>query len=320
MKNETKNAKQLHEKRKSSYKLVDEYHKKFIDPQNGKLYNHLKVERNCPVCNSSKNTHIMDKSASTYYKCTECSMVYLNPILNPSATIDYYTNLNTGQGETVLDDSQFYTEIYSLGLDSIEQNINIGSILDIGCSTGFFLNLAKNRKWKTSGIELGLNEASIAEKNGHKIFKETIDALSNTNKYDAITMWDVLEHIPDGVDQLKKIKNHLNPNGILFFQIPNSDSLAAKILRESCRMFDGLEHTNLYNPATVALIAEQCGFEIKEIKSVISEIAVTNNYLDYLDPYFSESKYSNKILNFISEEEIHNHKIGYKLQVTLQNR
>ena len=244
-------------------------------------------------------------------------MVYLNPILNEQATIDYYTNLNTGQGDTVRSDSQFYTEIYSMGLDSIEAHgKKNGSILDIGCSTGFFLDIAKGRGWNTTGIELGLDEAAQAEAKGHRTIKQTIDHLDPNEKFDAITMWDVLEHIPDGIDQLNKIKAHLNEGGILFFQIPNSDALAAKIMRSSCRMFDGLEHTNLYNPKTVALLAEKCGYAIKNVRSVISEIAVTNNYLDYLDPYFGTSEYENKILNLLDEKFIHENKIGYKLQAT----
>ena len=112
MKNESKNAKLLHEQRKATYFLVDEYHKKFIDPSTGRMLNHLKEERVCPVCNSALSTHIMDKSASTYVKCNDCTMVYLNPILNPQAIIDYYTHLNTGQGDIVSAESPFYTEIY----------------------------------------------------------------------------------------------------------------------------------------------------------------------------------------------------------------
>jgi len=318
MGHESKNAKSLHEKRKTSYILVDEYHKKFINPETGRLFDHLKEERNCPVCNSSSNTSILHKSASTYFRCNECSMVYLNPILNPQATVEYYTNLNTGQGDTVSADTGFYTDIYTLGLDSIALHKKGGRILDIGCSTGFFLDIAKEKNWETIGIELGLDEAAKAEEKGHKIFKNTIDVLGSDEKFDAITMWDVLEHIPDGIDQLNKIKTHLNANGILFFQIPNSDALAAKIMRGACRMFDGLEHTNLYNPKTVAMIAEKCGFEIKSVKSVISEIAVMNNYLDYLDPYFGTSQYENKLLNLLDENFIHDNQIGYKLQVTLQ--
>jgi len=318
MNHESKNARALHEKRKASYILVDEYHKKFVNPENGRLFDHLKEERNCPVCNSSSNTRILQKSASTYFRCNECSMVYLNPILNPEATVEYYTNLNTGQGDIVSADMGFYTEIYTLGLDSITLHKKGGKILDIGCSTGVFLDIAKVKNWETAGIELGLDEAAKAEEKGHKIFKNTIDALGSDEKFDAITMWDVLEHIPDGIDHLNKIKTHLNEKGILFFQIPNSDALAAKIMRGACRMFDGLEHTNLYNPKTVALIAEKCGFEIKSVKSVISEIAVVNNYLDYLDPYFGTSQYENKILNLLDEKFIHSNLMGYKLQVTLE--
>lgn len=319
MENESKNAKKLHEQKQATYVLVEEYHKKFIDPTTGRMFNHLKEERNCPVCNSTSSTHILDKSASTYVKCNDCTMVYLNPILNQQATIDYYTNLNTGQGDIVSADSRFYSEIFTMGLDSIEEyREQPGSILDIGCSTGFFLDIAKGKGWRTAGIELGVDEAAIAEAKGHGLFKNTIDQLDPEEKFDTITMWDVLEHIPDGINQLRIIKEHLNEKGILFFQIPNSDALAAKIMRGACRMFDGLEHTNLYNPKTVTLLAKKSGYTIKNIKSVISEIAVTNNFLDYLDPYFGTSQYENKVLNLLDDKFIHENMIGYKLQVTLE--
>jgi hypothetical protein len=133
-------------------------------------------------------------------------------------------------------------------------------------------------------------------------------------------MWDVLEHIPDGISQLNLIREHLTKKGILFFQIPNSDSLAAKVLRQDCRMFDGLEHTNLYNPLTVRQIAESCGFTVKEMRSVISEIAVLNNYLDYENPYFGSSQYNRKVVNLLDDDFIHSNLIGYKLQVTLQKK
>ncbi len=167
-------------------------------------------------------------------------------------------------------------------------------------------------------LELGLDEAKIAADKGHTLFYDPIEKLDPEQKFDAITMWDVLEHIPDGIEQLNNIKEHLNEKGILFFQVPNSDALAAKIMRGDCRMFDGLEHTNLYNPKTVTLLAERCGYKIKDIRSVISEIAVMNNYLDYEDPYFGNSRYDKQLLSILNEQFIHDNKIGYKLQVTLE--
>lgn len=318
MKNEAQNAKELHEQRKKSYELVDEYHKKFLDGSTGKLFLHLRENRSCPVCESNEAVHIFDKSASSYFKCSSCTMVYLNPIMTTKATIDYYTNLNTGQGDVVSSDDKFYREIYTLGLDSIEHFLSRGSLLDIGCSTGFFLDLAKEKGWETSGLELGIDESAVAEKKGHKVFKSTIESLDPDKTFNVITMWDVLEHIPDGINQLNLIRDHLTDKGILFFQIPNSDSLAAKVLREDCRMFDGLEHTNLYNPLTVKKLAESCGFIVKEMRSVISEIAVLNNYLDYENPYFGLSQYNRNILNLLDANFIHSNLIGYKLQVTLE--
>ena len=320
MQNESKNAKALHLKRKKTYQLIEDYHKKFIDENTQSLKIDLSENRNCPVCNSNSNLFIMKKGASSYYKCNECTMVYLNPILNEKATIDYYKNLNTGQGDTVSSESDFYNEIYTNGLKSISHFANSKkTLLDIGCSTVYFLDICKNNDWETSGIELGISEGEVAKNKGHNIYTTLINDLNPNLTFDVITMWDVLEHIPDGLSHLNIIYKYLNKGGILFFQIPNSDALAAKILREKCRMFDGIEHTNLYNPKSIEKLIEFTNFKIKSINSVISEIAVMNNFLDYTDPYFGESQFSNnKFLNILDADTIHNNKIGYKLQVILQ--
>ncbi len=114
-----------------SYSLIEEYHKKFIDTNTGRMFEHLAEHKDCPICNSSSKTHILDKSASTYFKCNNCSMVYLSPVLNKLAIIDYYKHLNTGQGEIVGRDKDFYTEIYSMGLDYIEKyNMRMRRMLD----------------------------------------------------------------------------------------------------------------------------------------------------------------------------------------------
>lgn len=320
MKHESKNAKKLHNERKRTYKLVDEYHRKYIDPDTLSIYDHMSIERDCPVCQSKNNNHIFHKSASSYYQCNECSMVFLNPILNEKSIIEYYKNLNTDQGGIVSNESAFYTEIYTKGLNSIQMHNNGGKeILDIGCSTGFFLDICKKNGFSTTGIELGIDEANVAKKKGHNILTNTIQEIDDNKKYDVITMWDVFEHIPNGAEYFNLLKNFLKPDGVLFMQIPNSDSIAAKCLREKCRMFDGLEHTNLYNPKSIELLASNCDFNIVNIESVISEISVLNNYLDYKDPYFGESIYNSKqILNFIDEELIHQNFIGYKLQICLK--
>ncbi|MFA5935776.1 MAG: class I SAM-dependent methyltransferase [Patescibacteria group bacterium] len=320
MKEESTNAKELHEKRAFSYTRVQEYHNQFIDPTTGAFDQKYLRTRACPVCAETADVVLFKKSGGTYVKCRTCSMVYTNPVFTDEALKIYYTNLDTGQGDIVADENDFYREIYQKGLQAISGIKSGGTLLDIGCSTGAFLDLAKNAGWTTSGIELGTGEADVAAKKGHAIFTEPIEQVAFEQPFDVMTLWDVFEHIPDGNAFLRTVRSKLRDDGVLFMQIPNSGALAAKVLRDACRMFDGLEHTNLYNPSTIRRMAEACGFKVVDLKSVISEVAVLNNYLSYEDPYFGESSYDNRagLLGIIDEKLLHEHFFGYKLQVVLQ--
>ena len=85
-------------------------------------------------------------------------------------------------------------------------------------------------------------------------------------------------------------------------------------MREKCRAFDGIEHVNMFNPKTLTKILEDSGFIVEAMTSVISEIAVLNNFLSYEDPYFGESPYGEELLNTISADLIHKNLLGYKIQ------
>ena len=315
---ETKNAKETHSKRKFSYQKVQEYHENFINPATGKFYQHLVETRNCPVCNSFDYFTLFNKSGGTYVKCNECTMVFINPVFSEVALKEYYKNLDTGQGEIVNNESTFYREIYTIGLNAINAHKAQGNILDIGCSTGFFLDIAKQNGWKTSGIELGKAEGEICKAKWHRLYDQPLEKITFSEKFDVITLWDVFEHIPDGKKILRLLVDNLTSDGVIFMQIPSSGSLAAKMLKEKCNMFDGLEHVNLYNSKTIRLLAEECNLKTLYLETAISEIGVMNNFLSDTDPYFGTSEYGEHLLNIVSAETIHKNLLGYKIQILLQ--
>lgn len=318
MKFESKDAKKLHKGRKFSYDINKVYHKKYINKKTGKFFSKLTQKRNCPVCDSSKYISIFNKSGGTYAKCSECTMIFVNPVFKDKALDEYYKNLNTGQAIIVENESNFYREIYSKGLEAITKSIKKGKLLDIGCSSGFFLDIAKKNGWETYGIEPGEIEAKMCEKKGHILYTKKLEDLDLDIKFDVITLWDVFEHLPDGKKQLKLFKSKLSPNGVIFMQIPNSNGFAPRILREKCNMYDGVEHVNIYNPKTMKLIAKKMGLKIMHLETVISEIAVSNNYLSYEDAYFGSSDYGVDLLDILNAEFIHKNLLGYKMQLVLK--
>lgn len=313
-------AKKLHEGRQFMYEQIEKYHSQFVDPASGCCKAEFLEERNCPVCGSATYRHLFIKGGGRHVVCQDCGMTYLNPVFTDEALADYYTANHAAQAQVTSNESDFYRRIYSKGLSTIVRYAKAGKIMDIGCSSGFFLDVAKSGGWQTLGIELNKAEAASAQTK-HEVHMVSIDALGADKKFDAITMWDVFEHIKDGSKILQTLcKRHLSKGGVIFLQVPNAKALAARVLQEKCNMFDGIEHVNLYDPHTIKLLADKNGLDVLHLETVISEIPIIANYLDYQDPYLGEATHNGKILGLIDERTLHENLLGYKMQVVLRPR
>ena len=145
-------------------------------------------------------------------------MVFLNPVFKDQELIRYYEHNNTAQASAHQSETEFYTRIYSSGLNSIQQFSRSGSLLDIGCSSGLFLDLAKDIGYKTYGIELNKLELDIASSKGHTVLGLPVQDAQFDTSFDVITLWDVFEHIKNGIDHLKYLSSILSDNGLVFLQ------------------------------------------------------------------------------------------------------
>lgn len=295
-------------------------HRRFVDPVTGRIASRFAELRSCPVCESACWRELFDKQGGTYVKCDECSMVYLNPVLTDDALTDLYSRNHDVQAAIVESDPVFYRRIYGLGLDLLDRYLPChDAILDFGCSSGFFLDRARERGWaSTTGVELNRLEAEQARRRGHRVHGEGVTRLSGEYHFDAVTLWDVFEHLKDGRRFLEQCRRLLAHGGVVFLQVPNAMSLAARLMQSQCNMFDGMEHCNLYGPETLRRLAERAGYEVVAMTSVISELAVLNNYVHYESPYSGRMGSTSELLGIIDERTLHERLLGYKLQALLR--
>lgn len=115
-----------------------------------------------------------------------------------------------------------------------------GSILDIGAGTGEFLKQAENNDWEIHGIEPNEKARELANKKGVFLTKE-IGKLTN-KKFDVITLWHVLEHLPNLDEEVKKIESLLKPDGTLIIAVPNYKSYDAHFYKEYWAAYDVPRH------------------------------------------------------------------------------
>lgn len=143
-----------------------------------------------------------------------------------------------------------------------------GKLLEIGCATGYFLNIATKRRWDVKGIEISQWAATTAkellgkDKIIHSPVENAIKSFQS-NEYDLIVAWDVFEHIPNLDLLLPQLHNLLSANGLLAFTTPNSDGLLAKISGKHWHNYQKIpEHVYFFNRNNLSQLLYHNNFEI----------------------------------------------------------
>lgn len=148
-----------------------------------------------------------------------------------------------------------------------EASVKKGTLLDIGCGTGYFLDKMKKLKWVVTGIEKSDETRRYAKErfgldcqNSEYLF----DIKPQTK--DVITMWHVLEHIESLDEVMVQLHSILKDSGVAIIALPNKDSYDAKSYKEHWAAYDVPRHLWHFSPNTFSLLANKHQFEIKEMK------------------------------------------------------
>jgi 2-polyprenyl-3-methyl-5-hydroxy-6-metoxy-1,4-benzoquinol methylase len=164
-----------------------------------------------------------------------------------------------------------------------------GRILDIGAGTGEFLSVAKNDGWQTIGVEPSDRAKAIAKNKGVSFVEETSE-LEN-HSFDVISMWHVLEHVPDLDKQIKELKRLLKPTGTLIIAVPNFKSFDAKHYGKFWAAFDVPIHFWHFSKTAIKLLFEKKGMKLEKVLPMKFD----SFYVSLLS-----EKYKSGKMNFIS--------------------
>jgi SAM-dependent methyltransferase len=157
-------------------------------------------------------------------------------------------------------------------------------LLDIGCGNGFVLELALDRGWHgVRGVEP--SEDAIANapvRVAHMIERGFLQrGMFAPASFDAVTLFQVLDHLPDPVEVLSEVRRLLRPGGVILALNHNVDAWSARVLRERSPIFD-VEHTYLYSPETMRRLFDEVGFDVISVGPVQNTYSI--GYLVHLAP------------------------------------
>lgn len=234
----------------------------------------------CTLCNSNRITTLYYRADGyNICRCTNCSFVFTLPIPDRETIEDFYRQQSVffiGQGEDTFQEykqnPQKYRENYFSRLKKIIQFVRTGKFLDIGCAGGILLDCARLKGFEVEGIEPSDAGAKMCNELGIKVHHGYfLETLLPINHFDAVTMYDVLEHTQEPAAEIKKAYEILKPNGVIHITLPNIESALAKLHKENWDMITPPEHLNYFSPQTLSVLLKQNGFEVREIRTFNGE-------------------------------------------------
>lgn len=208
------------------------------------------------------------KNNYCFYRCRDCGLQFIYPEPDDEETYAIYDKsyyqpwgLEEGQNST----ERMKHDTFRDKLDLIEKFSHPGGkILDIGCATGFFLDVAKERGWDVHGVELSEYSSGIA---GKRLGRERIvtgsleQAAYGDRMFDVVAMTDLIEHVKDSRLLVSEVARILKPGGIIAVTTPDPASPSCRLLGQHWPHYKP-EHLRYFTARSLELLLKPLGFKI----------------------------------------------------------
>jgi len=237
----------------------------------------------CNSCNNASSDIIFEipdlylnrvNKLYTFVKCRNCGLIYQNPQPTQEEIQEAYPaayeTFNVGHPRSWLEMQAHRYGIEKRCNTVVYTKRQGGKILDIGCSTGTFLDAMRTKfGWEAYGVEVNEYAAEIArERFKLEIFTGSLKRASYPSDYfDAITLWDVLEHVTDPSSTLSEVKRIMKPDGILILRVPNYDSWGARIFGQTWAGLDAPRHLYVFSRKNLITVLDKNGFSTPKLSS-----------------------------------------------------
>jgi 2-polyprenyl-3-methyl-5-hydroxy-6-metoxy-1,4-benzoquinol methylase len=261
----------------------------------------------CPNCGSenvkeylSTKDYFITNHSFTVYECANCRVLFTYPVPDSEVLYSKYY-----KSENYLSHNKKASDLFSR-LYRLVQKINISKklrllesinkplekkILEVGAGTGDFLAACRNSGWKCYGVEPSEQARGVAKDFNKLELAASIDEIGENN-FSVITLWHVLEHIPDLNNTISQLKGLLSVNGHLIIAVPNHNSFDAKHYKQHWAGYDVPRHLYHFHKESLKSIMEPKGFELVKTKPMVFD----SFYVSLLSEKY---KYNNLIINYL---------------------
>ena len=234
----------------------------------------------CPVCASQKHIlafkaedHTVSNQQFSVQRCADCGFLFTSPRPEPSKIGTYYVSDNYISHVEAANGfkDHVYHWVRKRAIQGKHKLIAkyhaTGKLLDVGCGTGDFLAFMAKQHFDAQGVEVSTEARKIATAKGLPVFPD-LESVSALAQFNAITLWHVLEHVPDPQTTLHQLNARCAPGGVLVIAVPDNESRDAQHYGRNWAAWDVPRHLSHFRRKDVENLLKQTGFQLLEIKSM----------------------------------------------------
>jgi SAM-dependent methyltransferase len=254
-------------------------------------------ETPCDHCGASSARRLFEKGGDSYVRCDRCGLIYIAPQPTDAelaAIYDEHYYDAWGSGLNAAHVADLKRRTFGLLFDRLERATGLhgGRLLDLGCATGYLLEVARARGFEPFGVELNEFSARQAqEKFGadHVHCGTVDDAPFPRASFAAVVMSDLLEHVRSPRKLLLQTHALLAPGGILVVVAPNVGGLSRRVLGSSWTDYKR-EHLFYFDKQSLSAALGQAGFKVKQVRAFPKFLDVSyvrKQLVEYPTPLFT---------------------------------
>jgi len=233
----------------------------------------------CPVCARTGAAYAVARDIEyftspeifQYCRCADCDLLYIDPVpadrLRAIYPPNYYSFVDAGKKSAVVRCKEWLDKQAFRGfLEDIDSDFI--NVLDIGGGSGWLAGLLRDidpRIVKTQIVDIDQGAKSLAEDAGHRFFCGRIEDFATNDRYHAILMLNLIEHVADPIAVLKKTSELLAPGGRIYVKTPNFRALDATLFKD--KNWGGYHcprHFVLFSRESFSLAASKAGLAVDD--------------------------------------------------------
>lgn len=220
----------------------------------------------CSLCGKQSATPVAHYHGYRIARCRVCGLAYVDPKPSREELAALYAGYHYRNGQDEASWNRLMGRIFRESAELLRpanEGAGPGRLLDVGCGFGTFVGLMRGRGWDATGVDPSTSAAAAAKKTGVPVRLGTLEELDvPAGFYDAITLFYVLEHLPEPIVALKKIHALLKPGGTLLVRVPHTTPIVRLLspFGAGGSLYDPPFHLYDFSPPVLFRMLSDAGF------------------------------------------------------------